>query len=188
MTEAHTATLLLDAAQRLVAERGFNAFSYRDLAEAVGIRTASIHYHFETKADLGKALVDRYHEGLVTTLAEFDRKGRTNAARLKSLVQVYRETERSGVICLCGSLASDLETLREDVQRAVRYYLTVTRNWVERKISDGVRQGEFEPVTSPADLAASLVAGLQGGLLVGRATDRSVLDAVQRTFFKSLGV
>jgi TetR/AcrR family transcriptional repressor of nem operon len=187
MTEGQTATLLLDAAQRLVAERGFNAFSYKDLAAAVGIRTASIHYHFETKADLGKALVERYHESLIATLAELDRKGRTNVARLRSLVQVYRGTERSGVICLCGSLASDLETLREDVQRTVRSYLTVTCDWVERKISDGVRAGEFEPVASPADLAASLVAGLQGGLLVGRATDRSFLDAVQRTFLKALG-
>lgn len=188
MAPTDTATELLDAAQRMVQERGFNAFSYNDLAEAIGIRTASIHYHFKTKADLGKALVDRYREELTTTLAALDRKCRTNKARLRGLIQVYRDTERAGVVCLCGSLASDIETLRDDLRDAVRSYLGTTVAWVGQTIRAGMVEGEFDPVASPADLASSLVAGLQGGLLVGRANGDSVLEAVQRAFLKSLGV
>ena len=39
---------------------GYSAFSYADLAVAVGIRKASIHHHFPTKADLAAALVAAY--------------------------------------------------------------------------------------------------------------------------------
>ena len=186
MSTANTATELLDAAQRMVQERGFNAFSYKDLSEAIGIRTASIHYHFKTKADLGQALVERYCEGLAVTLSGLDRKS-TNRAKLKGLVQMYRETENAGAICLCGSLASDIATLHDDLREAVQSYLADTRSWVEQKIVDGVAGGEFDPVASPKDLASSLVAGLQGALLMGRASGSSVLGAVQRAFLKSLG-
>ena len=53
-----TANRILDVAERLVQLRGYNAFSYADVAKAVGIRKASLHYHFATKGDLGLALVE----------------------------------------------------------------------------------------------------------------------------------
>src|SRR5262245_64393090 len=61
MSEADTRTLILDAAQDLIQRLGANAVSYQHLSEAVGIRKASIHYHFPTKQDLLEALIERYH-------------------------------------------------------------------------------------------------------------------------------
>ena len=60
---------LLDLAQEFIQTCGYNAFSYRDLAEATGITTASIHYHFRTKSDLGQAVVVRHRERLIAYLA-----------------------------------------------------------------------------------------------------------------------
>ena len=62
MPRGDTRTQLLDVAQRLVQARSYNAFSFKDLAAEIGIRTASIHYHFRTKGDLGVALMQRYIE------------------------------------------------------------------------------------------------------------------------------
>ena len=73
-TTTATATTILDAAQQLAQTRGYNAFSYRDLAERVGIRTASIHYHLPTKGDLGVALVARYGAFVADALAALDRR------------------------------------------------------------------------------------------------------------------
>ena len=55
---ATTREQLLTVAADLLQRVGYASFSFRDLAEAVGIRAASVHYHFPTKADLGVALVD----------------------------------------------------------------------------------------------------------------------------------
>ncbi|MCP5910237.1 TetR/AcrR family transcriptional regulator, partial [Klebsiella pneumoniae] len=47
-------------AQSLVVAGGYNGFSYADIAVSIGIRKASIHHHFPTKADLVASLIDRY--------------------------------------------------------------------------------------------------------------------------------
>ena len=67
-----TADRILDIAERLVQRRGFNAFSYADVATAVGIRKASLHYHFATKADLGQALIARYRQTFLAALREIE--------------------------------------------------------------------------------------------------------------------
>ena len=182
-----TATKLLDAAQGMVQERGYNAFSYRDLASVVGIRTASIHYHFESKAVLAQALMERYRQGLTAALATIDAKGSNQKAKLKAFIGLYKETEHRGAICLCGSMASDFETLPDAVRDQVKAYLDASEQWVQGALRAGVREGEFQIPGKPQDVAASLLAGLQGGLILSRArSGTAVLAQVQRAFFASL--
>ena len=51
---------ILRKASRLLQLNGFNGFSYGHIAKELGIKTAAVHYHFPTKADLGVALVQRF--------------------------------------------------------------------------------------------------------------------------------
>jgi len=57
-----TRTAILDVAERLVQSRGFNGFSYADVAAELGITKAALHYHFRGKAELGESLISRYAE------------------------------------------------------------------------------------------------------------------------------
>ena len=57
---ADTRSRILDVAERLVQTRGFNGFSYADIAAELQISKASLHYHFPSKAELGEALIGRY--------------------------------------------------------------------------------------------------------------------------------
>jgi len=59
---ADAKTRILDVAEELTRIKGFNGFSYIALPDEIGIETASIHYHYELKADLALALVERVHE------------------------------------------------------------------------------------------------------------------------------
>ena len=61
-----TAHKLLDSAERYTKSQGFNAFSYRDLQNEVGVKTSSIHYHFPTKKDLALSMTARYASGSTT--------------------------------------------------------------------------------------------------------------------------
>jgi TetR/AcrR family transcriptional repressor of nem operon len=188
MKAKDTITELLDTAQGLVNTRGYNAFSYKDLAESVGIRTASIHYHFRTKADLGVCLMQRYSERLELALADIESKKRSNLSMLKAFIQIYRTTEDSGAICLCGSLASDHGTLTGPLQELVTQYLERSENWIADRLHAGVSAGEFSLAGKPAELAVGLLSGLQGGLILARARPgHGVLDQVARSFYKSLG-
>lgn len=187
MAKADTREALLDLAQELVQSRGFNAFSFKDLAREVGIRTPSVHYHFETKADLGVALMRRYREDFEDALARFDSR-RTARARLRALVDLYRDTGESGLACLCGSLAADIQTLPEALRPEITGYLERTETWIAQQIRAGRESGEFEPGASDRDLAILLVSGLQGALFLGRAQeDTSGLNRVERAFWKLVG-
>ena len=187
MKPLDTKTRLLDEAQRLVQERGFNAFSYRDLADAVGVRTASIHYHFRSKSDLGLALVTRYLESLEKGLAAIDAAGGDCSARLRKLTEVFRGFESDGVLCLCGSLASDLSTLDPPVSLAVQRYFRTSKQWLFETIQAGVETGEFRQDASAEDAATSYLAGLQGALLLARADpEEPAIDQVEQTLLAFL--
>jgi TetR/AcrR family transcriptional repressor of nem operon len=54
-----TRVRILDAAERMLQVRGYNGFSYGDVAEELGITRAALHYHFKGKAELGQALIER---------------------------------------------------------------------------------------------------------------------------------
>lgn len=183
-----TADELLDTAQHLVQERGFNAFSYKDLAEQVGIRAASIHYHFPAKTDLGVAMMARCSQQLRRALAELDASEKSPRTKLMDFIGFYRKTEEVGAICVFGSMATDLKTLPKSVRDEVSSYIQISEAWIVEAIEAGVRSGHFEPAGTPQGAAACLLAGLQGALILARAMDRApeILDNVEASFFRSL--
>lgn len=183
-----TETQLLDVTQALIQERGFNAISYKDVAEAVGIRKASIHYHFPAKTDLGLALMKRYRSELDQALAQLDQQHQSAKARLRGFIALYRSTLDKQAICLCGSLAADLRTLPEEMQDEVAAYLDRSAAWVASTLRAGVKAGEFALTGSAPSLGKTLVAGLQGALLMARACGESAaaLQDVERNFLNHL--
>jgi TetR/AcrR family transcriptional repressor of nem operon len=167
---ASTTDQLLDVAQELAQLRGYNAFSYRDLAQRVGIRSASIHHHFPTKADLGKALIGRYRDRFRDALASISARGADAAAQLEAYVALFRGTfERDGRLCLAGMFAADLPTLPPDVADQVRVFYAENEAWLTRVLDAGRRAKELEFDGSPRDAAAAFLDGLEGSLLAARA-------------------
>jgi len=91
MVGMNTRDALLDCAERAARARGYDGFSYADLASEVGIRKASIHHHFPTKADLALELMRRYRARFGETLAEAARADLRGAERLRAFLAVYRD-------------------------------------------------------------------------------------------------
>ena len=71
---ASTSDEILRCARSLLIEGGYNGFSYADIAKVVGIRNASIHHHFPSKADLVRTLVARYREEAEAGIAALERQ------------------------------------------------------------------------------------------------------------------
>ncbi|MEM8488071.1 MAG: TetR/AcrR family transcriptional regulator [Bacteroidota bacterium] len=157
-----TAERLLDVAQALVQQRGFNAFSFRDLSRDLGITNAAIHYHYPTKASLGKALVSRYTRNFQAALVAIDQQEASAQERLAEFVKIYSSALRSGRFCLCGMLASDAITLPEDVLSEVRIFFSATEAWLAGVLEMGRASNtlHFElPATEEAQLVLATVEG-----------------------------
>jgi TetR/AcrR family transcriptional repressor of nem operon len=170
MTGTATAERILDVAENLVQVRGYEAFSYADIAEVLQIRKASIHYHFPSKGELTRALAARYRTQFAAKLEELDRHQPDPTRRLMRYVRLFQEALRQGDhMCLYGMLASDSATLPEAVRDEVNRFFTEQEAWLARVLSDGRQAGELRFEGKPEGAAAALLSGLEGAMLVARS-------------------
>ena len=163
-----TASRVLDTAERLVQVRGFNGFSYADIAADLQISKAALHYHFATKADLGEALITRYSDRFFAALAEADARGAAAPAKLAAYAKLYADVLSEQKMCLCGMLAAEYPTLPLPMQAAVIGFFDHNEGWLEAVLEQGRAEGSLA-FTGPArDTARMIVSGLEGAMLVSR--------------------
>ncbi len=163
-----TRSRILDIGERLVQVRGFNGFSYADVAAELSVTKASLHYHFPSKADLGEAIIARYAESFANALASIDADGAAAPAKLAAYADLYAEVLRDERMCLCGMLAAEYETIPSPIRSAVVRFLDDNEAWLTLVLEQGRREGSLSFVGSTAVLARSIVGGLEGALLIAR--------------------
>jgi TetR/AcrR family transcriptional regulator, transcriptional repressor for nem operon len=166
--DTDTATRILDVAEGLVQTRGFNGFSYADIAGELGITKASLHYHFATKTELGRALVDRYGERFAGRLEEIDESSADAPEKLAAYAEIYAGVLRERRMCLCGMLAAEYETLPEPIREAILRFFDESESWLADVLEQGERGGTLHLEAPARDEARTIVSGLEGALLVAR--------------------
>jgi TetR/AcrR family transcriptional regulator, transcriptional repressor for nem operon len=164
-----TANQILDVAEHLVQVRGFNAFSYADVAGELGLTNAALHYHFPTKSELGEALLARYAVRFVGALNEIDESVVDPPRKLAAYADLYAEVLRNQRMCLCGMLAAEYETLTSGMQDAVADFFEKNETWLAEVLRQGRDIGMFTFAGSPLDEARSIVSGLEGAMLIARS-------------------
>jgi TetR/AcrR family transcriptional repressor of nem operon len=164
-----TADRILDLAERLVQTRGFNGFSYADIASELGVTKASLHYHFPTKAELGRRLIDRYGEAFAQALADIDASSTDARVKLRSYASLYSRVLRDNRMCLCGMMAADYATLPEPMRSAVTHFFEANEQWLASVLEQGRSSGDLRFSGAPLDVARLLVGSLEGTMLIARS-------------------
>jgi TetR/AcrR family transcriptional repressor of nem operon len=164
-----TATRILDSAERLVQVRGFNGFSYADIAEELGMTKAGLHYHYAGKAELGEELIARYTARFGSALAAVDAQLTDPRAKLDAFAELYADVLRGQRMCLCGMLAAEYQTLPDAMQAAVLRFFDASETWLEAVLREGREQGTLLLRASPRDTAQMIVGTLEGAMLVARS-------------------
>jgi TetR/AcrR family transcriptional repressor of nem operon len=163
------ATAILDVAERLAQTRGYNGFSYADVAIQLGVTKASLHYHFPSKAQLGRALIERYHVLFGKALEAIDLQAKDPHEKLKQYVGLYNSVMSNERMCLCGMLAAEYATLPAPMQQGLTLFFDANERWLTGVLEDGLRAGAFL-FREPANERARVVLGaLEGAMLVARS-------------------
>jgi TetR/AcrR family transcriptional repressor of nem operon len=163
-----TVTQILDVAERLVEVRGFNGFSYADVAHELRITSAALHYHFASKSDLGVALITRYSSRFADALAAVEERTTEAPVRLAAYVELYLEVLRKQRMCLCGMMAAEHETLPKPMQDAVVRFFAENHSWLSRVLEQGMEEGTVEFTGSSDEAARLIVSSLEGAMLLAR--------------------
>lgn len=172
---------IMAAARKMVQARGYNALSFRDLADIVGVKSASVHYHFPTKGDLGAALARRYTEDGMAYLDAMLAEGIGYRACLARYVALFRTAlEDDNRMCLCGIMAAESEDLPEAVRDEVAAFTNANVAWLTRLLAEH-RPGTDEALARTR--GAAIYAAVAGAQLVARGRgDVAVYDAIMNAF------
>jgi len=182
-----TATLILDVAERLLQIRGFNAFSYADIATELKMSKAALHYHFVGKAELGGELINRYTIRFVAALAALEARVSDAPARLAAYSDLYLALLLEQKMCLCGMLATDFETLPDSMHAGVVAFFDKNEEWLSRVLEDGIEKGALEFEETPSEIAWMIIGCLQGAMLIAKPYgDTSRFKSTASQLFKGL--
>jgi len=176
---------IIRLADSLIRKRGFNAFSYSDIAAVLEIRNAAIHYHFPTKSLLGQAVI---REELLR-LGEYRRghAGLGGDLQLQHLVATFYHNSQRNAVCLMGALTPEFATFDPDMQVVLQQLCTAIREWVADCLEDARTGGRFRFAGSAADRAALVVSTLLSSLLLSRVEGPGLFSRMLDQLLEDLG-
>jgi len=169
---------LIEVAQELIQKHGYNGFSYRDIAAKVGIKSASIHYHFPTKADLGTAVAVNYKDRFMERLDAMDAAGADSNELLTCYASLFREAlAEDNRMCLCGMLGAEVTSLPDAVANEVRRFFEANLDWLSGVFSRNSDTNKKRPIEKPEAEAQLMIASLEGALILAKGLgDPSIFD------------
>jgi len=168
--ENKTAQRILNVAQDIVRNRGYSAFSYADIAREVGIRKASIHYHFPSKDELGRQLVKQYRKEMSRICTIITQSETSPDQKLLQFTNLYRNGLERNQICLCAMLAADFAVLPQPIQDEIQIFFRDTEASLQVVLQAGCDAALWTCQSSTEQEAKGLIALFQGAQLLSRTS------------------
>lgn len=177
----NTRRKILDLAENLLQEKGYNGFSYAHLATELGVKNAAIHYHFPSKEALGCAIVKRYRDRFQLWINNTRVKDLKPVEKLDWFFSIYTNFRLdNGKVCLSGTLEAEFNTIPASLRAETQALTEEMLTWLEQTLAEGRAQGVFVFPGEPADKAALILASVQGALQVARSLGTEKYHAVIR--------
>ncbi|HAT2073197.1 TPA: TetR/AcrR family transcriptional regulator [Legionella pneumophila] len=179
MNISNTKEWILAVAEALIQKDGYNAFSFKDIATAINIKTASIHYHFPSKEDLGVAVISWHADKIATVLSDISNN---SSLSTKEKIQKFFDAiltityNAENKMCLGGMFASDFQSLPVSIQNQAKKFFELIIEWLK-----GVLEADGYDNESSLSIAKQIISLIEGGLLLARLYgDETFLEGVRR--------
>jgi TetR/AcrR family transcriptional repressor of nem operon len=169
--------VILTEARRIAQAHGYSGMNFRELADRVGIKPASIYHHFASKADLGAAVARRYREDAAANLDAIHDEEADPKAALRRYPEVFRRSlESENRLCLGSFMSAEHDDLSEGIMQEVRAFTDVNVAWLGRMLVAAqivASGGEAET------RARAMVAAIAGAQLMARShADIALFDTL----------
>lgn len=184
---ATTSERILEAAADLIQTRGYNGFSYLDIATRVGIRKASVHHHFHTKGDLGQAVVRHFMVQYTEVMKSIEANHDSGLDRIMAFTDVAGGMLDQRHVCPCAMLATEVATLPEQMREELHRYFGLATAWLARCMRQGQTDGSILSTADAEDAALMVLSTIQGASIAAHClSSRSRFDAAMRHLRRSL--
>lgn len=175
----NTSEKILHCAQTLIVAGGYNGFSYADIAKVIGIRNASIHHHFPSKAILVQSLVRQYREAARAGIADLERSISDPGAQLRTYAGYWENciADPSSSFCVCAMLAAEMPILPAEIALEVKAHFRMLSGWLASVLERGKEQGCIRLTGTPKVEAEMFMATVHGAMLSARAYEDTKMFA-----------
>lgn len=177
---------ILRLGEELIRLRGYNAFSYQDISQPLGIRNAAVHYHYPAKEQLAAAIVRDAREQFDKLVAMMQAKNMTEQQQFDRFLKIYTDSLKENKICLPASLGSDFLTLAPAIQEEVTALVETILSWLTTLLKSGRSKNVFSFLVEPRTKALMILTSLMAGLQIARITSPADFQAIVRGIAKEL--
>lgn len=174
-------------AKQLLLSRGFNGFSYKDIAQKLGIKNAAIHYHFPCKADLGRSLIEDQLLAFRQRVAQAKAANTSNKMQVEAYFRWIKDShENPGNLCHIGAVVADFDQLTEDMRKLCSQLIEEFQAWLADTLERGRELGEFKFSGDASAKAIDIIASIQGARQLSRVTGADTLKTVVQSIRSEL--
>lgn len=180
----HNHDRLAEIAQTIVQKSGLKGLSFRTLADEIGIKSSSVHYHFPEKSDLAETLIERYTASVFQSLAEIAASRKSLKQKIVAFIAIFEEVANHDRVCLCAMMAAEVETLSPVNRVQLASFFCEMEKWLTQLLKQNT---EHINTTLPADtIARSMISGLEGAMLLDRVVGNSQRIKAQKALFLAI--
>ncbi len=158
----------MNAAKRMIQKNGIDSFSFRTLAEIVNIKSSSVHYHFPKKDDLLVAIAIEYNNSFFKILDRLKQDNLSSREKLLKLIELFEDTKKKDLLCLCGMLAANNNNLTEQSQKEVNNFFLRVTEWINDILDIAKKNNELNSRLKTKSLSNILISSFEGALLIDR--------------------
>ncbi|MFD8736500.1 TetR/AcrR family transcriptional regulator [Streptomyces sp. NPDC059618] len=163
-----TSDRLIESTRELLWERGYGGTSPKAILEHAGAGQGSMYHHFRGKPGLALAAIRRTAEEMRATTEDVLGRPGSPYERVEAYLRRERDVLRG---CPVGRLTMDADVIASDELRApVDEFLTWLRGRLASIVEEGREQGQFAPGADAEEIASVIVATVQGGYVLARAS------------------
>ncbi|MBO0792398.1 MAG: TetR/AcrR family transcriptional regulator [Ktedonobacteraceae bacterium] len=158
---------LITAAKELLWERGYEAMSPRAIQERSGAGQGSFYHHFASKADLATTALGEVAAEMQET---FNAALHTNKPPLERVRDYLRQPREALRGCRLGRITQEQALSLDPLRHFISSYFLYCKQEIAAALEQAQREGTISATIDAADVATTLIAVVQGGYVLARAS------------------
>jgi len=164
---------------------GYNAFSFKQIADVLNIKNAAVHHYYPSKEDLGLAIIEKDIADFASLAKMVEKAPPTE--KVLAIVNLYRSYYNDGrKLCMISSCGSIFDQLPVKMQLAAKFHLDNISLWLEAAFREGIEKNEFHFSDTPQEMSSRWIVNLPGSLITGRIRGAEYFETILAQLMNSL--
>lgn len=179
-----TKEAIIQLGDEFIRKKGYNAFSYSDIAKALNVKNAAIHYHFPTKTDLASGVVKWHTESFDRFVKKCSDKN--EFVQIKMFLNYYTSIQLSGKVCLIGAFATDWNSMESYIQEEVKEFTEGVIIWITETLNNGKEKNLLTFSGSPKTEAIKILTNMFAGTQLARITGNEDFSGLKNSIIEHI--